>query len=186
MAWFDDLIDATQELLDDVAEFVYEEGDLPPFGAGVRVGREPEDIAPGGPDDPIGHLIGNAFRKAVGKEPRDMTKLQIRREVNQHEDEIRTILRDTIEVEDLNRSQLIDVLPPENMPVEYSDWISIAFEVAKEKGATFETSQAEIQDGKAPTSEAIQVFAEIWSERKDEISRSETRAREIARSEITV
>lgn len=71
------------------------------------------------------------------------------------------------------------------MPVDYADWISIAFEVAKAKGADFSTSQEEIQNGTAPSSSAIQVFAEIWNDRKGEMA-TMSDARRIARSEIEV
>lgn len=74
----------------------------------------------------------------------------------------------------------------DTMPVEYSDWISIAFEVARQKGADFSTSRDEIRAGTAPTTEAVRTFAEIWRERKNEIVTSRARAREIARQEITV
>ncbi len=72
------------------------------------------------------------------------------------------------------------------MPIQYEDWISIAFEVAKAKGADFRTTQREIQQGKAPTSEAIRVFAAIWQDRKEESSRSRSAAIAVAREEINV
>lgn len=62
--------------------------------------------------------------------------------------------------------------------VSYQTWTSIAFEVANEKGAQFES----IEDG----GEAIEVFASIWRDRKDELSRATmTEARRVANEEIT-
>jgi len=46
--------------------------------------------------------------------------------------------------------------------VSYQRWTSICFEVAEQKGAQF----GSISDG----SEAVTVFASIWSERKGELS----------------
>lgn len=70
--------------------------------------------------------------------------------------------------------------------VTYEEWISIAFEVARRKGADFSTTQAEIQSGSSPTSEAVTTFADIWQDRKQEISVSAELAREIAEAEIQV
>lgn len=72
------------------------------------------------------------------------------------------------------------------MPVDYSEWISIAFEVAREKGANFDTTQREIERGNAPTATAIRTFASIWNDRKAEIAESRSTARRVAREEITV
>lgn len=69
--------------------------------------------------------------------------------------------------------------------IEYSTWTSIAFEVAKEKGARFGTTRAEIRAGTAPTADAISLFAEIWNDRKDEMV-SPGAARRIAQEEINI
>lgn len=73
----------------------------------------------------------------------------------------------------------------ERMSVDYSQFIGIAFDVAKEKGEDFSTTQAEIRSGAAPSSEAMSVFADIWNDRKDEIS-SAAEARRVLEEEIQV
>lgn len=74
----------------------------------------------------------------------------------------------------------------DNMAVNYDQWISIAFSVAKQQGADFSTTQSEIESGSAPTAEAIRVFADIWQDRKEEIQQSRSAARRVATEEIEV
>lgn len=63
--------------------------------------------------------------------------------------------------------------------VSYQRWTSIAFEVAREKGAQF--------DSLSSSSDGIQVFADIWNDRKDELSAASVQeARQVAREEISV
>lgn len=100
--------------------------------------------------------------------------------------EVRRVIQETPEVQRrLEQAASEADRRTQPMPVEYSTWISIAFEVAKSKGARFETTQEAIQEGEAPTSEAIRVFARIWQDRKDEMV-SASEARRIAREEISV
>jgi hypothetical protein len=71
--------------------------------------------------------------------------------------------------------------------VSYETWTSIAFEVARQRGASFSTTQSEIQSGDSPTAQAISVFAEIWNDRKPELQQaSESEARQIAEEEVQV
>lgn len=62
--------------------------------------------------------------------------------------------------------------------VSYQRWTSICFEVARSKGAEFENIRE--------SGEAVTIFAEIWNERKDELSRATMpEARAVAEQEIT-
>jgi hypothetical protein len=65
--------------------------------------------------------------------------------------------------------------------VRYSTWTSIAFDVAKSKGATF--------TGNPPTAAAdiISVAAEVWRENPERYKQlTEAQAREVLDQEITV
>ena len=102
-------------------------------------------------------------------------------------DEIREIARTEPRVQAAIREAEREALQrTDDMPVTYREWISIAFDVAKAKGADFSATQGEIRDGDAPAAQAIEVFAEIWSRRKAEISQSRAAARRVAEAEITV
>lgn len=78
--------------------------------------------------------------------------------------------------------------------VTYTEWTQIAFNVAKARG--FDPSQPSGSRTDAggrsfsennANAEAVQLIAEIWNDRKDEISgASRTQAREIAKQEIVI
>lgn len=186
MGWFEDLVDATQDAIDEAIDVALS-GELPPFGAGVRATEDPERIAPGGPDDPVGQMITEAFALITGQDPSELRPERIRGLAQENQEEISRYVQNRIETDRVVRSEIVQaVQESQQMPVDYSDWISIAFEVAKSKGATFETTQSQIQRGNAPTSEAITLFAEIWNDRKEDIRVSREAARRIARQEINV
>lgn len=185
MGWFQDLVDATEEAIDEAIHAALS-GQLPPFGAGVRASEDPERIAPGGPDDPVGQLMIEAFADITGTNPSRLSGERIRVLAEQNQEEISRFVRRRIKTDPVTRREIVNAVQESTrMPVTYSDWISIAFEVAKQKGATFETSQEQIRKGTAPTAEAIRVFAEIWNDRKAEIQASEKAARRIASEEIS-
>lgn len=71
------------------------------------------------------------------------------------------------------------------MPIDYTQYVSIGFQVAREKGATFEATQGQIQRGEAPTTEMIVLLAQIWQDNKDEMDTAED-ARRILDREIRV
>lgn len=78
--------------------------------------------------------------------------------------------------------------------VEYQTWTQIAFDVAKSRG--FDPAQPggqrTLAGGRSftrnnPNAEAIQVIADIWQDRKQELlAASEQEARGIARDEVTI
>lgn len=186
MGWFDELVDATEEAIDEAIDVALS-GELPPFGAGVRTvdPDNPERGIPGGPDDPMGQLIIDAFRTVTGVDPRDGRRGRIRGLASENQEEIAQYVRERLQRDRVTRRQIAEAInESRNMPVDYSDWISIAFDVAKSKGADFATTQKQIEAGSAPTSDAVKVFAEIWNDRKDEIRASREAARRIAREEI--
>jgi len=64
--------------------------------------------------------------------------------------------------------------------VSYQTWTSVAFEVAEEKGA-------QIKGSGSVATDLISVAADIWNERKDELSTAtRSEARQIALQEISV
>jgi hypothetical protein len=66
--------------------------------------------------------------------------------------------------------------------VSYQTWTAIAYEAAKAQGATLEGPQTA-----STNRELLSVIAEIWTDRKDELSTAtRTEAREIADQEISV
>jgi len=71
---------------------------------------------------------------------------------------------------------------PRRTMVSYQRWTSIAYDVAKAKGAQLEGS------GTQQTNQnLVSVIAEVWNERKSEISTATVaEAKSIARNEISV
>lgn len=73
------------------------------------------------------------------------------------------------------------MVPTESM-VSYQRWTSIAYEVARQKGATLEGPGTQDEN-----QALVSLIAEVWNERKDEISTSTVaEARNVARQEIEV
>lgn len=66
--------------------------------------------------------------------------------------------------------------------VSYQRWTSICYEVARQKGASLEGSGTQDEN-----QALISLIAEVWNDRKDEISSSTVaESRRIAQAEITV
>lgn len=72
------------------------------------------------------------------------------------------------------------------MPVDYQQWISIGFDVARDKGFARSTTQAQINSGNAPEADLMSVLADIWNDRKSEIRQSVAAAQRVADEEIEV
>lgn len=83
---------------------------------------------------------------------------------------------------------------PSHHMVQYQTWTQIGFEVARRKG--FQTTGPGNQrtlaggrgfDGTEPQAKLIELLAEVWQDRKEELSDADRpAARQIAESEITV
>lgn len=66
--------------------------------------------------------------------------------------------------------------------VSYQRWTSVCYEVARQKGATLEGPGTQDENRAL-----VSVIAEIWNERKDELSTATvSEARNIARQEVEV
>ena len=78
--------------------------------------------------------------------------------------------------------------------VDYQTWIQVAYRVAQDRGFESATpSQGRLSSGGRgfgpgnSNAEAIQVFADIWQDRKQDLQNTdESGAREIARQEIQI
>jgi hypothetical protein len=66
--------------------------------------------------------------------------------------------------------------------VSYQRWTSVAYEVAKSKGANLEGTGTQTNN-----QDLIRVISEVWNDRKGELSTATVaEARDIARQEVTV
>lgn len=156
-------------LLDDIRR-TYERVYRNPTIREIREGPTGQDLE----DDPFVAPFVRKLGLDLGETPPDQVERRIRTAADRGE----------ISVSELNGllELLQDLLNEgDTMPVSYSDWVSIAFEIARQKG--FRASSPNADNSAA---DMIALAAEIWNERKAEIRQSEQNARRIAREEIQV